>query len=95
MFSAKLCPEGTVASLEGSLASPKGNRMRKNQDIKKWKTKDPFKVCDRLSWKPKGYFTVRDCGVGMLGWIFSPVIFKCYICSRSPGWIRSKVSNPY
>lgn len=84
-----------MASLEGSLASPKGNRMRGNQDIMKWKTKDPFKVCDRLSWKPKGYFTVRDCGVGILGWIFSPAIFKCCICSGSSGWISSTASNPH
>lgn len=69
-----------MASLEGSLESPKGNRMRKSQEIKKWKTKGPFKVCDRLSWKPKGYFTVRDCGVEVLGCIFSPVLFKCCIC---------------
>lgn len=95
MFSAKLCPEGTVASLEGSLESPKGNRIRESQDIKKWKMKDPFKVCGRLSWKPKGYFTVRDSGVGVLGCICSPVIFKCCICHSSPGRISSKVSNRY
>lgn len=73
MLSAKLCPEGTVASLEGSLESQKGNRMRERQDIKKWKTKDPFKVCDWLSWKLKGCFTLRDPGVWVLGCIFSPL----------------------
>lgn len=79
IFSARLCPEGTVASQEDSLSLERVLGWGKGRLLKKWETEDLLQVCKHLSWKQNGCFTpsVRKppppgAGGCLEAWCYSP-----------------------